>query len=146
MHSVQRGGWGPHILVALSEAPPASFPQLNTILLLSPCPRTGLPPALPLVPKEQVPPCSSASELRVGVPAPSGAQSGVHLGRQVLCKRDELPGICWGVAGKSPVGLQAQELGIPDVSPLEPTQTFLGDWPGYSGLLGSTLRNRQGAR
>lgn len=45
------GGWGPHPSVALSEAPPARFPQLNSILLLSPCLCTGLPPALPAGPQ-----------------------------------------------------------------------------------------------
>ena len=70
---MQRGGWGPPPSMALSEAPPACFPQLNTHPSTVPLPPHRLTSlSFPLVPKEQVSPCSSASELRVGVLPPVG--------------------------------------------------------------------------
>ena len=104
--------------MALTEAPPAPFPQLNTHPAAVPLPLHRLTSLrFPLVPKEQVPPCSSASECRVGILPPVGPSRVFTLeGKSSASVTSSLasPRV---VARKSPVGLQAQELGIPDVSP-----------------------------
>lgn len=52
----------------------------------------------------------------VGVLPPVGPSRVFTFEGKSCASVTELPGISWGVAGKSPVGLQAQEL-ILDVSP-----------------------------
>ena len=137
-------------MVALTEAAlPAPFPQLNTHPAAVPLPPHRLTSLrFPLVPKEQVPPCSSASEhrvRRVGVLPPVGPSRVFTLeGKSCASVTSSLAAAgawqashWWGCRHRS-WGYQTR---VP-----EPTQTFLGDWPGYSGPWGSTLGNCQGAR
>ena len=105
-------------MVALTEAPPACFPQLSTHPAAVPLPPNRLTSLrFPLVPKEQVPSCSSASEHRVGVLPPVGPSRVFTLEGKTCAKVTNSLVSPRVVAGKSQVGLQAQELGIPDVSP-----------------------------
>ena len=104
--------------MALTEAPPARFPQLSTHPAAVPLPPNRLTSLrFPLVPKEQVPSYSSASDHRVGVLPPVGPSLVFPLEGKTCAKVTNSLVSPRVVAGKSQVGLQAQELGIPDVSP-----------------------------
>ena len=94
--------------MALTEAPPAHFPQLNTHPAAVPLPPNRLTSlSFPLVPKEHSPPYSNASKRRVGVLPPVGpSQVFTSEGKSCANVTSSLasPRV---VAGKSPVGLQA---------------------------------------
>ena len=106
------GVGGPIPRWALSEAPPAPFPQVNTHPATLPLHQHGLTSLrFPLVAKQQDPPCSTASDLRVGVlPLVRPSRLFTLEGRSCASVTSSLASP-WGVADKSQVGLQAKELG-----------------------------------